>query len=122
MPAILAPPKSLSHLPYVVVRYDRELGVYELIEPNRAHTYILGNAFQSRQYLERTLGEYLGGRALDSALAFGASQALIGKNRAFGLDLCKVDLNAGIIRKDDDDGMLASRLLGDDPDSDMPVC
>lgn len=120
MPAILAPPKNLTHLEYVIVRRDRETGRYELIEPQRAGTYDLGNVFAARQYLERTLGEHLGGRALDSAYAFGASQVLIHKNRAFGLDLCKVDLNAGIVRKDDD-GMLASKLLGDDDTEQVTV-
>lgn len=103
MPAALELPDSLDHLKYFIVRYDRATEVYELIEPNRAQTYIIGNAFVSRAYFDRIGLSYLGGRALDSALAFGASQAIIKERRAFGLDLCKVDLDAGIIRKVDID-------------------
>lgn len=100
MPALLAPPDCLDHLRYFIVRLDRETGRYELIEPGRAQTYDLGDVFAARKYLEKAAGEYLGGRALDSATAFGASQAIPKERRAFGLDLCKVNLDAGIIKAD----------------------
>lgn len=100
MPALLAPPERLNHLRYFLVRYDRESGKYELIEPGRAQTYDIGDAFAARAYLERVAGEYLGGRVLDSATAFGAAQAIPKERRAFGLDLLKVNLDAGIMRAD----------------------
>jgi hypothetical protein len=112
MPAQLAPPEKLSHLRYFVVRRDRETERYELIEPGKAQTYDLGDVFQARQYLEKAAGEYLGGRALDSATAFGASQAIPKERRAFGLDLTKVNLDAGIVRADRD--LEAERLFGED--------
>ncbi|OPZ66132.1 MAG: hypothetical protein BWY85_00068 [Firmicutes bacterium ADurb.Bin506] len=110
MPAQLAPPDKLDHLRYFVVRLDRDTQRYELIEPGKAQTYDLGDAFAARRYLEAAAGEYLGGRALDSATAFGASQAIPKERRAFGLDLTKVNLDAGIIRADRD--LDAERLLG----------
>lgn len=103
MPAKLRLPDSLDHLKYFIVRYDRETEEFELIEPNRTQTYVLGDAFATRAYFDRIGLEYLGGRAMDSALAFGASQAIVKERRAFGLDLCKVDLDAGLIRKVDID-------------------
>jgi len=110
MPAKLAPPSSLGHLRYFVIRRDRETGRFELIEPNKAQTYDLGDVFETRRYLEKAAGEYLGGRALDSCVAFGASQAIPAENRAFGLDLCKVNLDAGIVKLDRD--LDTERLLG----------
>ena len=112
MPSSIRLPESLDHLKYFIVRYDREAEEYELIEPSRAQTYMLGDAFETRAYFTRIGLEYLGGRAMDSALAFGASQAIVHERRAFGLDLCKVDLDAGIIRKvdiDEDRGIMPER-------------
>jgi hypothetical protein len=40
---------------------------------------------------------------MDAALAFGASQALIKENRAWGLDLCRIDLDRGVVRDRDID-------------------
>lgn len=110
MPAKLAPPERLDTMRYFVVRRDRETGRFELIEPNRAQTYDLGDVFETRKYLERAAGEYLGGRALDSCVAFGASQTIPAENRAFGLDLTKVNLDAGIVRQDRE--LDNERLLG----------
>ncbi len=98
MPNEVAIPTSLAYLKYFVLRYHRDQDEYELIEPNRTHTWIIGNAEKTRQYFWSIGMEYLGGRAMDSALAFGASQAIIKDQRAFGLDLCKVDVDAGITR------------------------
>lgn len=112
MPAKLVPPDSLIGLKYFLVRFDRGTGRYELIEPGRAQTYDIGDAFAARRYLEKAAGEYLGGRVLDSATAFGAAQAIPKERRAFGLDLLKVNLDAGIIKSDRQLEM--ERLLGDD--------
>lgn len=103
MPATLAPPNSLNHLRYFVVRCHRELDRFELIEPGKAQSYILGNAVETRAYFTRIGLEYLGGRAMDSAFAFGASQALVAENRAWGLDLCRMDIDRGIMRDRDID-------------------
>ena len=119
MPALLAPPDRLDHLRYFVVRLDREMRRYELIEPGKAQTYDLGDVFSARSYLEKAAGAYLGGRVLDSATAFGAAQAIPKERRAFGLDLCKVNLDAGIIKADRD--LDAERLLGEDPDTELLV-
>ena len=119
MPSELAPPVSLNHLAYFVVRYRREERKYELLEPHSASSYDLGDAIKTRAYFERIGMEYLGGRAMDSALAFGASQAWVQDRRAYGLDLCKVDLDAGLVRADDLDN--DRRLLdGEDDDEDVP--
>lgn len=118
MPALLELPTSLDHLPYFVLRYDRATQAYELIEPNKTNTYAMGDAFKTRAYFERIGLAYLGGRAMDAALAFGASQALIGPNRAFGLDLCQIDLDAGLVRRIDADE--DRRMVGDDYDEDSP--
>jgi len=99
MPATLAPPERLDHFRYFVVRYLRHTGRFELIEPDRAATYDIGDVFAARKYLERAAGEYLGGRALDSAYSFGASQAIPKERRAFGLDLLRIDLDAGRTHK-----------------------
>lgn len=97
MPAVLAPPNSLNHLRYFIVRCFRGIDRYELMEPGKAQSYILGNAVETREYFKRIGLEYLGGRAMDSAFAFGASQALVKENRAWGLDLCRMDLDRGIM-------------------------
>ncbi len=101
MPAEVDLPTSLAHLPYFILRYHREVGTYELIEPHKTNSYMIGDAVKTRGYFWSLNMEHLGGRAMDSALAFGTSQALIKEGRAFGLDLCKVDLDAGIVRKDE---------------------
>jgi hypothetical protein len=103
MPSVLEPPKSLDHFRYFILRYHRETGRYEMLEPRSASSFDLGDAFSARDYFSRVGQEYLGGRAMDSALAFGASQAWLADQRAYGLDLCKVDLDAGIIRNEDVD-------------------
>ncbi len=112
MPAQLAPPDRLDHLRYFLVRLDRDTRRYELIEPGRAQTYDLGDVFAARRYLEKAAGEYLGGRALDSATAFGVAQAIPRERRAFGLDLLKVDLEAGLLKADRD--LDNERLFGPD--------
>jgi hypothetical protein len=119
VPSELAPPSSLRHLPYFLVRYRREERKYELLEPHSTSSYDLGDAVKTRAYFLRVDMEYLGGRAMDSALAFGASQAWVKDQRAYGLDLCKVDLDAGLVRTDDLDN--DRRLLdGEDDDDDVP--
>lgn len=114
MPARLQLPESLSHLPYFVVRFHRDTGRYEVLEPHSANSYDLGDARTARAYFNRIGLEHLGGRALDSALAFGASQAWLKTNLAYGLDLCKVDLDAGISRPEDSD--IDRRLLDGEDD------
>jgi hypothetical protein len=116
VPANLDPPRDLSHLKYFIVQYSRETEEYTLAEPQMAQTYRLGHARKAFAHFCRMGMEYLGGRAMDSALAFGASQALVKENRAFGLDLCKVDLHAGILRKVDIDE--DRRLIDDDENPD----
>lgn len=120
MPSRLSPPRSLNHLPYFILRYRRSEQKYELLEPHSSFSYDLGNAFQTREYF-RVIGlEHLGGRAMDSALAFGASQAwLKGEyaGLAYGLDLCKTDLDHGIVRQEDVDDQ--RRLLDDEEDEDF---
>jgi hypothetical protein len=103
VPALLSPPKSLSHLTYFVVRCYRFEGRYELLEPGRAQSYVLGSAQQSWDYFKSVGLQELGARAMDAALAFGASQALIKENRAWGLDLCRIDLDRGVVRDRDID-------------------
>lgn len=116
MPATLDPPKSLEGVRYFVLRYARDTEKYELLLPDRAESFIIGDAFATRRYFERIKMEYIGGRAIDSATAFGASQAIPGENRAFGLDLLKVNLDAGIIKSDQE--LDNERLLGIDDGAD----
>lgn len=82
------------------MRYERLNGHYELIEPQRANSYDLGDQWAAQAYFERVGMEYLGQRAMNSARNFGASQALIKDQRAFGLDLCKVNLDDSVLRKE----------------------
>jgi hypothetical protein len=81
------PPSSLSGLRWFAVRYDRETGVFTLAIPTMRETYVLGGAEATRRYFDLVGLSYLGGRAMDSAREFGASQALVRENRAWGLDL-----------------------------------
>lgn len=114
MPALLELPVSLSHLPYFILRYYRDSGQYELVEPNKTNTYNIGDAFATRAYFTRIGLEYLGGRAMDAALAFGASQASIKGNRAWGLDMCKVNENFGLNPKLTQDPHDRDRMPDDD--------
>ncbi len=103
MPAQVELPTNLDHLRYFILRYSRDTQRFEMIEPNKANTYDLGDAFKTRAYFWGLGLEHLGGRAMDAAVAFGASQALLKEGRAYGLDLCKQDLDAGILRSEDAD-------------------
>ena len=120
MTATLAPPRSLRDCPYFVVKLERgpHQHRYTLLEPERAQSFDLGDAFKARAYLERAAGEYLGGRALDSATAFGASQAIPSKNVAYGLDLCRINLDSHTFNADQ--SLTAERLFGED-DNDQEV-
>ncbi len=119
MPVQLAPPSRLDHLTYFLVRYHRESQKYELLEPHSTNSFELGDARTARKYFEDMGLEYLGGRALDSALAFGMSQAWIKAQRAYGLDLCKTNVEAG--RSGERDIDEERRLLdGEDGDDDFP--
>lgn len=80
-------PARLTDERYFVVRYDRELDEYELCLPNRDESHSLGEAAKARAYFAQIGMERLGGRAMDAALAFGASQAVVAEGRAWGLDL-----------------------------------
>ncbi len=110
----LEPPSHLSDQTYFVVRYDRELEVFELCLPRTDQTYSLGDAAQTRDYFKRIGLEHLGGRALDAAHSFGASQALMREGRAFGLDLTDPRIDKNGARRD----LLHDheRLLGADED------
>lgn len=122
MPRILSPPRSLEGLDYFILRYHRSDtldGMYELLLPGNADTYLIGNAFVARAYLERALGEHLGGRALDSATAFGASQCLIKERRAYGLDLTKLKLDPLVYAADKQ--LTVDRLLGEIDDRELVI-
>ena len=121
MPAHLQPPKSLAHLTYFVVRCYRPELRYELLEPGRAQSYVLGSAKEAHEYFKKIGLAALGSRAMDAALAFGASQALIGEQRAWGLDLCRIDLDRGIIRDRDVDEDRGVDVPEEDYDSDVIV-
>jgi hypothetical protein len=99
VPAKLEPPKSLAHLAYFVLRFERNTKRFELIEPQKTNSYDIGGDMAAQAYFDSIGMEYLGGRAMNAARNFGASQALIKENRAFGLDLCQINLDAGIIQK-----------------------
>jgi hypothetical protein len=93
-----------------VLRYDRDAEEYELLVPGCQDSYLLGDAFAARRYFWALDMEYLGGRAIDSAYAFGASQAIPAENRAFGLDITKVRIDPIVFEEAQEDEM--SRALG----------
>lgn len=118
MPAVVNLPETLTQFRYFLVRYHRETRKYDLIEPNRANTYDLGTVENAVAYFKRIGLEDLGVRAIDAATAFTMSQASIARNKAFGLDVCRIDPDtlAERPRELDND----RRLLpedGDDEDS-----
>lgn len=102
MPQCLRPPSSLKELDFFVLRYNRDTEEYELLIPSR-ESYLLGDAFATRRYFRAMDMEHLGGRAMDSALAFGASQAIPAEKRAYGLDLCKIDLDPEVTEENRED-------------------
>ena len=55
---------------------------------------------------------------MDAALAFGASQALVSEKRAWGLDLCRIDLDRGVVRDRDID---QDRGMDDDYEDEVIV-
>lgn len=113
MPGKLDPPQSLDDQQYFVLQFHRGTERYTLVIRSTAASYDLGTAVAARQYFTRIGMEYLGGRAMDSAFSFGASQALVREGRAFGLDTTKTDL--AIHRLDQQ--LTRDRLLGT-PDDD----
>ncbi len=115
MARTLQPPPSLSNLRWFMVRYERESGMYQLAVPSTRETFSLGSDIETRKYFTRIGLEYLGGRAMDSARAFGASQALVQEQRAWGLDLTdpKIDPVVGAL-----DHLLTARRQFGDPDDD----
>lgn len=112
MPSILDPPKRLDDLAYFVVRYRRESKTFEIVTPVKGESYDLGNDEQAWRYFIRVGQEKLGNRAMDAARAFGASKAIVGEGRAFGLDLTKVDIDPGT--KEADRRLTLHRLLGEE--------
>lgn len=116
MSSLLKPPSSLEHLTYFVVRFYRAEKRYELMEPGRATSYVLGSYTEAMKYFRDIGREYLGQRAIDAATSFGASQALLTENRAWGLDLCRIDLDRAVVLDRDRDEN--RRIDIDDDDSD----
>jgi hypothetical protein len=110
MPRNLRPPSNLKECEYFVLRYDRDTEEYELLVPGCQDSYVLGDAFAARRYFWALDMEYLGGRAMDSALAFGASQAIPSEARAFGLDITKVCIDPVVFEEAKEDEL--RRALG----------
>lgn len=112
----LKAPTSLGDQLYFVLRYDRELEEYELALPKTDSTYMLGGADKARAYFKGVSQEYLGERAISAAFSFGAAQALIRQQRAFGLDLTDPALDKRGAHRDA--VHLNERLLGAENDDD----
>lgn len=103
MTTVLDPPRSLAHLKYIVVRYHRSVDQYEMFEPSKTQSYNLGDLRSARKYFDSIGLSQLGVRATDAAFSFGASQAIIKEQRAYGLDLCRLNLDTFTVYQKDID-------------------
>ncbi len=119
MPRTTRTPTRLADERFFVIRFHRELGRYELLIPSTAASYDLGDRRQADQYFWSIGMEALGARACDAAFNFGASQADVLENRAYGLDLTRSSLDE-ITRKRDRQ-LTHARMFGEDPEDEDEV-
>ena len=112
----LKAPSSLDGLRYFVVRYAREAETYEICLPNNGATYLLGKYDAAVAYFSAMGKRAMGERAMSAANSFGASQALIEENRAWGLDLTQLTGKRARLfgAEDDDDAVVLSDCKNDD--------